>query len=44
VPAATAVILGVDIHKVLHVAVALDKLGRRLGVTSVPTDDAHQVF
>lgn len=31
------VILGVDTHKDFHVAVALDGLGRRLGVTSVPT-------
>src|SRR5215211_7881647 len=31
------VILGVDTHLDLHVAVALDQLGRRLGQTSVPT-------
>lgn len=35
------VTLGVDTHKDIHVAVALDQLGRRLGVTSLPTDDAH---
>ena len=32
-----AVILGVDTHLDLHVAVALDRLGRRLGEASVPT-------
>jgi transposase len=32
-----AVILGVDTHLDLHVAVALDRLGRRLGELSVPT-------
>jgi transposase len=37
----TVVTLGVDTHKDLHVAVALDQLGRRLGVASFPTDDAH---
>src|ERR671910_874570 len=31
------VILGVDTHLELHVAVALDQLGRRLGETTVPT-------
>jgi transposase len=41
VPTSTVVTLGVDTHKDLHVAVALDQLGRRLGMTSVPTDDAH---
>jgi transposase len=35
------VTVGVDTHKDLHVAVALDQLGRRLGVSSFPTDDAH---
>lgn len=35
--AGDTVILGVDTHKDFHVAVALDGLGRRLGVTSVPT-------
>jgi transposase len=32
-----AVILGVDTHLDLHVAVAIDHLGRRLGEVSVPT-------
>src|SRR5215207_7539093 len=31
------VVLGVDTHLDLHVAVALDQLGRRLGALSVPT-------
>src|SRR5919107_4842000 len=31
------VVLGVDTHLDLHVAVALDQLGRRLGVLKVPT-------
>jgi transposase len=35
------VTLGVDTHKDVHVAAALDQLGRRLGVASFPTDDAH---
>ena len=35
--AATEVILGVDTHLDVHVAVALDHLGRRLGELSVPT-------
>ena len=35
--AATEVILGVDTHLDVHVAVALDRLGRRLGELSVPT-------
>lgn len=38
---ALAVTLGVDTHKDIHVAVALDQLGRRLGTASFPTDDAH---
>jgi len=33
-----AVILGVDTHLDLHVAVAVDHLGRRLGQSSVPTN------
>ena len=32
-----AVILGVDTHLDFHVGVAVDHLGRRLGVSSVPT-------
>ena len=35
--AATEVILGVDTHLDVHVAVALDHLGRRLGELSLPT-------
>ena len=31
------VILGVDTHLDVHVAVAVDHLGRRLGESSVPT-------
>ena len=38
---ACSVTLGVDTHKHLHVAVALDQVGRRLGVASFGTDDAH---
>ena len=34
---ADGVILGVDTHLDEHVAVALDRLGRRLGELSVPT-------
>jgi transposase len=33
----TGVVLGVDTHLDLHVAVALDQLGRRLGELTVPT-------
>jgi transposase len=36
----TNVILGVDTHKDNHVAVALDGLGRHLGILSVPTTTA----
>jgi transposase len=36
-PSVEEVILGVDTHLELHVAVALDQLGRRLGETTVPT-------
>ena len=32
-----AVILGVDTHLDCHTAVAVDRLGRRLGESSVPT-------
>ncbi len=35
--AAAIVTLGVDTHQDIHVAVALDQLGRRLGELSVPT-------
>jgi hypothetical protein len=38
---ASAVTVGVDTHKDVHVAVTLDELGRRLGVATFPTDDAH---
>ena len=34
---ATEVVLGVDTHLDVHVVVALDGLGRRLGESSVPT-------
>jgi transposase len=34
---ADEVVLGVDTHLDVNVAVALDKLGRRLGVLKVPT-------
>src|SRR5919107_5196082 len=37
VPSMEEVILGVDTHLDLHVAVALDQLGRRLGEITVPT-------
>ena len=37
VPSVEEVILGVDTHLDLHVAVALDQLGRRLGQITVPT-------
>lgn len=39
--ATCVVTLGVDTHKDVHVVVALDQLGRRLGVADFPTDDAH---
>jgi hypothetical protein len=35
--ALTEAVLGVDTHLDLHVAVALDQLGRRLGALTVPT-------
>jgi len=38
---ACSVTLGVDTHKDLHVAVTLDQVGRRLGVATFGTDDAH---
>lgn len=34
---AAGITLGVDTHKDIHVAVALDGLGRRLGTLSIPT-------
>lgn len=37
---AQAITLGVDTHKEVHVAVALDEIGRRLGVLSVPANPA----
>jgi transposase len=37
---AEVITLGVDTHKDIHVAVALDNLGRRLGTLSVPTTPA----
>ena len=36
-PTAAGAVLGVDTHLDLHVAVALDQLGRRLGELTVPT-------
>lgn len=36
----TRVVIGVDTHKDLHVAVALDGLGRRLGSTAIATTTA----
>jgi transposase len=39
-PVSGAVIVGVDTHKDVHVAVALDVQGRRLGCCSVPTTSA----
>jgi transposase len=39
--ATSSVTLGVDTHKDIHVAVALDHIGRRLGSAAFPTDDAH---
>ncbi len=35
---AVEVVLGVDTHLHSHVAVALDQLGRKLGVVAIPTD------
>jgi transposase len=37
---AEVITLGVDTHKDIHVAVALDGLGRRLGTLSIPTTPA----
>ncbi len=38
--APTSVVIGVDTHKDLHVAVALDNLGRRVDATTIPTTAA----
>lgn len=38
--ASTAVIVGVDTHKQTHVAVAINRLGARLGTCSAPADRA----
>jgi transposase len=32
------IVVGVDTHKHVHVAVAIDELGARLGHTSIPVD------
>jgi transposase len=37
---AAGITLGVDTHKDIHVALALDGLGRRLGTLSIPTTPA----
>src|SRR5215208_2263335 len=37
---AAGITLGVDTHKDIHVAVALDGLGRRLGTLNIPTTPA----
>jgi hypothetical protein len=37
---AAGITVGVDTHKDIHVAVALDGLGRRLGTLSIPTTPA----
>lgn len=39
-PSPTSVIVGVDTHKYVHVAVAIDRLGTRLGACSVSADRA----
>ena len=36
-PVDRIVTVGVDTHSDIHVAVALDQLGRRLGTTTIPT-------
>ena len=36
-PTGRIVTVGVDTHSDIHVAVALDQLGRRLGTTTIPT-------
>jgi transposase len=37
-PANTAVVIGVDTHSDIHVAAAIDQMGRRLGELSVPSN------
>lgn len=39
-PTGPVVIIGVDTHSDVHVAVAVDQLGRRLGSTTIPTTPA----
>jgi transposase len=39
-PTPTSIIVGVDTHKYVHVAVAIDRLGARLGACSVSADRA----
>ena len=39
-PPPTSIIVGVDTHKYVHVAVAIDRLGTRLGACSVSADRA----
>ena len=39
-PPPTSIIVGVDTHKYVHVAVAIDRLGTRLGTCSVSADRA----
>ena len=34
------IVVGVDTHKYIHVAVALSRLGERLGDLTIPTDRA----
>ena len=34
--ASTDIIVGIDIHKHVHVAVAISALGARLGITTIP--------
>ena len=36
-PSANQIVIGVDTHDLIHVAVAVDHLGRRLGDLSIPT-------
>jgi alkanesulfonate monooxygenase SsuD/methylene tetrahydromethanopterin reductase-like flavin-dependent oxidoreductase (luciferase family) len=38
---ASRIVIGLDTHKDIHVAVALDHLGRRLGERHVPTFDGR---